>query len=291
MTTQTEKAERFVALHRRDGAFIVPNPWDAGSARILQGLGFEALATTSAGFAQSLGRLDGQVTLQEKVEHCRRLAAVTDVPVSADLENGFGDEPEAVARTIRLVAEAGVVGGSIEDWSGTDIYDHGLAVERMAAAVEAARALDFPFTLTVRAENLLRGRSDFDDTLRRLQAYAEAGADVVYAPGLNTLDQVRAVSNATAKPQNVLAPFFPGVSLAELHEAGARRISIGSALANAVIGVIVRAGREMLDHGRFGWLASAASQRDISALLSGGRSDGVSSGGEPPYRLKGIDYE
>ena len=271
MTTQLAKAERFRALHRRDVVFIIPNPWDPGSARILESLGFEALATTSAGFAQSLGRLDGQVTLDEKVEHCRALAAATGIPISADLENGFGDEPEAVARTIRMVAEAGAVGGSIEDWSGTDIYEHTLAVERMAAAVEAARGLDFPFTLTARAENLLRGRNDFDDTLRRLEAYAEAGADVVYAPGLNTFEQVRAVSDATGKPQNVLAPFFPGATSEELGRAGAKRISIGSGLANAMIGVIVEAGREMLESGRFGWLASAASPADIKRLLSGAR--------------------
>lgn len=265
--TQQAKAQRFRELHER-GVFIIPNPWDAGSARMLEGLGFEALATTSAGFAQSLGRLDGQVTLTEKVEHCRAIASATGIPVSADLENGFGDDPEAVATAIRLVAEAGVVGGSIEDWSGTDIYDHALAVERIAAAVEAARGLGFPFTLTARAENLLRGRHDFDDTLRRLQAYADAGADVVYAPGLSTLDQVRAVSEATGRPQNVLAPFFPGATAEQLAKAGARRISIGSALANAAIGVIVNAGREMLEGGRFGWLASAASQHDIARLLA-----------------------
>lgn len=268
MTTQVEKAESFRALHERDRAFIIPNPWDAGSARMLQGLGFEALATTSAGFAQSLGRLDGQVTLQEKVEHCRRLAAVTDVPVSADLENGFGDAPEDAAKAIRLVAEAGIVGGSIEDWSGSDIYDFELAVERITAAVEAARALAFPFTLTARAENLLRGRNDFEDTLRRLQAYSQAGADVVYAPGLDTLDQVRAVSEATGKPQNVLAAFFPRATADELSEAGARRISIGSALANVAIGAILGAGREMLETGSFRWLAGTASQRDISGLLT-----------------------
>lgn len=263
LTTQMQKAERFRALHTRGRAFVIPNPWDAGSARLLQGLGFEALATTSAGFAQSLGRLDGQVTLQEKVEHCRRLARVTDVPISADLENGFGDDPEAVVKTIRLVAEAGVVGGSIEDWSGSEIYDRGLAVERIAAAVEAARSVDFPFTLTARAENLLRGRNDFDDTLWRLRAYAEAGADVVYAPGLTTLEQIRAVRDATRKPQNVLAPFFGSTTVEELDDAGATRISIGSALANAAIGALLTAGREMLDTRGFGWTAGMASQAEI----------------------------
>jgi 2-methylisocitrate lyase-like PEP mutase family enzyme len=267
LTTQIQKAERFRALHRRDRAFVIPNPWDAGSARLLQGLGFEALATTSAGFAQALGRLDGQVTLKEKVEHCRQLAGVTDIPVSADLENGFGDGPEAVATTIRLVADAGVVGGSIEDWSGSEIYDKGLAVERVAAAVEAAKSVGFPFTLTARAENLLRGRNDFDDTLRRLQAYAEAGADVVYAPGLTTLEQIRAVKDATGKPQNVLAPFFESTTVDELGEAGATRISIGSALANAAIGAILSAGREMLDTRSFAWTAGMASEADIARYL------------------------
>lgn len=205
MTTQREKAERFKTLHERDGAFLIPNPWDAGCARLLQGLGFEALATTSAGFAQTLGRLDGSVTLEEKLAHCRALSEVTDVPLSADLENGFADDPQSVARTIRLAAEAGVVGGSIEDYSGERIYDFEHAVERVKAAVEAARSLDFPFTLTARAENLLRGRQDLDDTIRRLQAYAQAGADVLYAPGLRTLDEIREVCRAVDKPVNVLA--------------------------------------------------------------------------------------
>lgn len=269
MTKQREKAERFRALHQLDHAFVIPNPWDAGSARVLEALGFEALATTSAGFAQSLGRLDGNVTLQEKAEHCRQLAAVTAIPISADLENGFGDEPAEVARAILAVAEAGVVGASIEDYSGKDIYPFDLAVERIEAAVEAARSLDFPFTLTARAENLLRGHDDFDDTVRRLCAFAEAGADVVYAPGLNSLEQVRAVSDAANRPQNVLAPFFGSATVHELSAAGARRISIGSALANAAIGTILRAGREMLDGGSFGWLSGAPSHAEIAGLLAG----------------------
>ncbi|HZD53049.1 MAG TPA: isocitrate lyase/phosphoenolpyruvate mutase family protein [Woeseiaceae bacterium] len=267
MTTQAEKAERFKALHERPGAFLIPNPWDAGSARLLQGLGFEALATTSAGFAQTLGRLDGSVALEEKMAHCRALAAITDVPLSADLEKGFADDPEGAARTIRLAAEAGVVGGSIEDYSGEGIYELAHAVDRVRAAVEAARSLDFPFTLTARAENLLRGRNDLDDTIRRLQAYAEVGADVVYAPGLKTLDDVRAVCRAVDRPVNVLAPFLKGVTLAELAEAGAKRVSIGSALANAVIGAVIRAGREMLEAGSFGWLAGMASTADIRRLF------------------------
>ncbi len=267
MTTQLEKAEKFRALHEGPGAFVIPNPWDAGSARLLEGLGFQALATTSAGFAQALGRLDGSVSRDEKVEHCRALAAVTAIPISADLENGFADDPAAAGETIRLAAEAGMVGGSIEDYSGHDIYDFELAVERVQAAVEVARSLDFPFTLTARAENLLRGRNDLDDTIRRLQAFARAGADVLYAPGLKTLDEVREVCRAVDKPVNVLSPFIDGVTVAELAEAGARRISVGSTLANAAIGAILRAGREMLDDGSFGWLAGIAPGKELQRLL------------------------
>lgn len=268
MNAQREKAERFRALHQRAGAFVIPNPWDAGSARLLEGLGFEALATTSAGFAQSLGRLDGSVTLEEKIEHCRALSAATSVPISADLENGFADDPATAARTILLAAAAGVVGGSIEDWSGTGIYEFELAVDRVRAAAEAARSLDFPFTLTARAENLLRGRPDLADTIRRLQAYSEAGADVLYAPGLKTLADVQEVCRAVDKPVNVLAPFFEGVTVDELASAGAKRISIGSALADAAIGAIVDAGREMLASGSFGWLGGTASGSDVEQLLN-----------------------
>lgn len=268
MNAQRDKAERFRALHQRAGAFVIPNPWDIGSARLLEGLGFEALATTSSGFAQSLGRVDGSVTLEEKLEHCRALSAATGIPVSADLENGFADEPAAAARTIVLAAEAGVVGGSIEDWSGWEIYDFELAVERVRAAVEAARSLDFPFTLTARAENLLRGRPDLPDTIRRLQAYAQAGADVLYAPGLKTLDEVREVCEALDKPVNVLAPFFRGITVDELAAAGAKRISIGGALANAAIGATIKAGREMLAGGSFGWLAGTAPGADVEKLLN-----------------------
>lgn len=267
MVTQLEKAERFRALHMRDGGFVIPNPWDAGSARLLEGLGFEALATTSSGFAQSLGRLDGSVTLEEKIEHCRALASVTDIPISADLENGFADKPERAANAVKLAANAGVVGASIEDYSGTAIYDFELAVERVRAAVEVARSLDFPFTLTARAENLLRGRNDLDDTIRRLQAYAEAGADVLYAPGLKTLDEVRQVSHAVNKPLNVLAPFIKDVTVAELSAAGAQRISIGGALAEVAIGATLKASREMLDGGTFGWLAGMAADADVKRLL------------------------
>jgi 2-methylisocitrate lyase-like PEP mutase family enzyme len=270
MATQAEKAERFSSLHARAGAFIIPNPWDAGSARLLAALGFEALATTSAGYAFSLGRLDGMVTRAEKLAHCRALCAATDLPVSADLENCFADDPNEAANTIVLAAEAGVVGASIEDYSNDDskpIYDFEHAVERVQAAVEAARSLAFPFTLTARAENLLRGRPDLDDTIRRLQAFEKAGADVLYAPALTTLAQVRAVTSAVSKPVNVLAPALKGVTLAQLAEAGAKRISIGGALARAAIAALLRAGREMRDQGSFGWTSDLASGADIKQLL------------------------
>lgn len=270
MTTHAVKAERFRALHLREGAFIIPNPWDVGSARLLAALGFEALATTSSGFAYSLGRADGEVTLEEHLEHCRALCAATDLPVSADLENGYADDPKSVAKAITLAGDAGVVGGSIEDYSGNDsqsIYDSGLAVERVAAAVEAARALPHAFTLTARAENLLRGRDDLDDTIRRLQSFEAAGADVLYAPGLTSLDQVRAVTASVEKPVNVLATMLAGVTLEQLAQAGAKRISIGGALARAALAPVLSAAAEMLDKGSFGWTSALASSAKIEELF------------------------
>lgn len=271
MSTQLERAKKFRALHERSGAFVIPNPWDAGSARLLAALGFEALATTSSGFAYALGRLDGEVTLEEKITHCHTLCAATDLPVSADLEKCFADDPETAAETIRKVAEAGVVGGSIEDYSGDaskPIYDFELAVERVQAAAEVARSLDFPFILTARAENLLRGRKDLDDTIRRLQAFEAAGADVLYAPALTTLDDVRTVTSAVTKPVNVLVPPLKGVTVAQLADAGAKRISIGGALARAAIATVLRAGTEMRHEGTFGWTSDMAPGADIDALLS-----------------------
>jgi len=271
MVTQREKAERFKALHEREGAFVIPNPWDVGSARLLAGSGFEALATTSAGFANSLGRLDGQVTRGEAVEHCRSLSAATELPVSADLENCFADDPAEVGETILLGARAGLVGGSIEDYSGEPserIYDFGMAVERVHAAAEAARSLDFPFTLTARAENLIRGRNDIDDTIRRLQAFEAAGADVLYAPGLTTLDEVRLVAGALTKPLNVLAPLLKGVTVAQLADAGAKRISLGGALARAALTALLRACAEMREAGSFAWASDLASSADVTKLLS-----------------------
>src|SRR5262245_856261 len=222
--TRGEKVERFRALHARPGAFVIPNPWDGGSARILASLGFEALATTSSGFANSLGRVDGQVTRDEALRHCRELSAATDLPLSADLERGFGDEPEVVAETIRHAAASGLAGGSIEDYTGDParpIYELSLAVERVHAAAEAARAFADGFVLTARAENLLRGVRDLDDTIRRLQAYERAGAEVLFAPGLSTLEDVRLVTASVGRPVNVLASLFRGTTVAELTAAGA----------------------------------------------------------------------
>jgi len=270
MATQRERAERFKALHAREGAFVIPNPWDAGSARLLAGLGFEALATTSAGFANSLGRVDGQVTRDEVIEHCRSLSAATELPVSADLENCFAEDPEGIGETILLGARAGLVGGSIEDYGGGQskrIYDLNLAVERVHAAAEAARSLDFPFTLTARAENLIRGVNDLDDTVRRLQAFEAAGADVLYAPGLSTLDEVRTVAGALTKPLNVLAPLLKGATVAQLADAGARRISVGGALARAAVTALLRAGAEMREAGSFAWTSDLVSSAEVTSLL------------------------
>ncbi len=271
MATQIERAVRFKALHAREGAFVIPNPWDTGAARMLAGLGFEALATTSAGFANSLGRLDGHVKLYEMIEHCRSLCAATDLPVSADLENCYADDPEKAAATILLAAQAGLVGCSIEDYSGDPakpIYAFELAVERVHAAAEAARSLEFPFTLTARAENLLRGRHDLDDTIRRLQAFEAAGADVLYAPALTTLDEVQLLTSSLSKPVNVLAPPLKGITVAQLADAGVKRISIGGALARAAITALLRAGMEMRDQGSFGWTSDLASSTEVKKLLS-----------------------
>ncbi len=271
MITQTEKAKIFKSLHERAGAFIIPNPWDLGSARLLAGLGFEALATTSGGFANSLGRLDGEITVDEAIEHCRRLCEATDLPVSADLENCFADEPEKAAATILRAAQAGIVGGSIEDYTGNPsnpIYEFDLAVERVHAAAEAVRTLDFPFMLTARAENLLHGRDDLDDTIRRLQAFEKAGADVLFAPALKTLDEIRLVTDALNKPVNVLAPFIKGVTVAQLADAGAKRISVGGALAGVAYISLVRAGREMQNQGSFDWTSDLALRGDLKKLLS-----------------------
>lgn len=260
MDVQTLRAEAFKALHEREGAFVIPNPWDAGSAKLLASLGFEALATTSAGLAFSLGRPDaeGALSLDDTLDNAGEIVDATALPVAADLENGFGDLPEDCAQTILRAAEVGLVGGSIEDASGRSdapIYDFGLAVERVRAAVQAARSLPFPFTLCARAENLLHGRMDLDDTILRLQAYAEVGADVLYAPGLRTVEEVRAVVQAVAPhPVNVLMG-TAGVPLNvnQLQDLGVRRISVGSSLARAALGAFYRAAQEIRDEGTFGY--------------------------------------
>jgi 2-methylisocitrate lyase-like PEP mutase family enzyme len=273
--SQAERARTFRALHERPVAFVIPNPWDVGSARILAGLGFEALATTSAGLAFTLGRRDGEgaVSRDEALAHAAAIVAATPLPVSADLENGFGDAPKTVAATIRLAADAGLAGASIEDATGDParpIYDASLAAERIAAAVEAARALPFPFTLTARAENFLHRRLDLDDTIRRLQAFEAAGADVLYAPGLRDLGMIRTLCAAVGKPVNVImglagAPF----SVDQLAAAGARRISLGSALARAALGEFLRAAREIKEQGTFGFADRAAGFAEIEAFMQG----------------------
>jgi 2-methylisocitrate lyase-like PEP mutase family enzyme len=247
--TQLQKATRFRALHEGP-LFIIPNPWDLGSARVMEALGFEALATTSSGFAFTLGRLDGAATLDEVIEHTRALAAATDLPVSVDLENGHGPEPEAAARAIERAAEAGAAGGSIEDYDPDGrLYEFGEALERVTAACEAAARVDVPFTLTARAENHIRGNPDLDDTIARLQAFEQAGADVLYAPGLASADEIRAVCEATSKPVNVLAR--PHLSRDEIAEAGATRISVGGALTWVAVNAMAAAAGKMLHDGDF----------------------------------------
>ena len=271
MLTQAEKGRAFRALHERDRAFIIPNPWDVGTARLLAHLGFEALATTSMGYAFSAGQRDNTIDRQRMMEHVSAIASASDLPVSADLENGFGDAPETVAETIRLAAAAGVVGGSIEDASGRPehpIYDRAHAVERIRAAAAAVRALPFAFTLTARAENYLHGRPDLGDTITRLQAYQEAGADVLYAPGLAGKEEIAAVVRSLDRPVNVVMG-LRGVqlSLAALSALGVRRVSVGSALCRAALGAFLRAAREMREHGTFTFANDAVSPREISAIF------------------------
>jgi 2-methylisocitrate lyase-like PEP mutase family enzyme len=271
--SQIEKANAFRALHERPGAFVIPNPFDAGTARILAGLGFEALATTSAGCAFSLGRRDGAITRDQALAHARAIVEATRLPVSADLENGFGDAPETVAETVRLAAETGLAGCSIEDATGNPdrpIYEFAQAVERVAAAVEAARALPFRFTLTARAENFLHGRPDLDDTIRRLQAFEAAGADVLYAPGLREVEPIRKVCGALGKPVNVLAGVGPApLTVQQLASAGVRRISLGSALSRVALGAFLDAAREIKAAGTFGFMSRSASFKDLEAFMLG----------------------
>ena len=250
MSDQRAKGEAFRALHAGE-PFVIPNPWDAGSARVMQALGCKALATTSSGFAFTLGRRDGEVTPDEAMAHTASVTAATDVPVSVDLENGYGPEPEQAALAITRVAAAGAVGGSIEDFDrdGGRLYEVSHAADRIAAAAEAARALDVPFMLTGRAENHIRDNPDLDDTIARLEAYEAAGADVLYAPGLATVDEIRAVCSAVSRPVNVLG--FPGFTVAEIFEAGAQRVSVGGGLAWVAVAAMADAVSTVLETGDF----------------------------------------
>ena len=271
MLTQAEKGQAFRSLHERDSAFIIPNPWDVGTARLLAHLGFEALATTSMGYAFSAGQRDGTIGRDPMMIHVSAIASATDLPVSADLENGYGDGPETVMETIKLAAAAGVVGGSIEDATGRPdqpIYDREHAAERIRAAAAVARALPFAFTLTARAENYLHGRPDLRDTIARLQAYQEAGADVLYAPGLASKEDIAAVVRSVDRPVNVVMG-LQGVrlSLADLSAIGVRRVSVGSARCRVALGAFLRAAREMREHGTFAFADEAVSPRDISAIF------------------------
>jgi len=268
-----EKAEKFVALHRGPKAFVIANPWDAGSARILAGLGYQALATSSGASAGVLGRRDGKVTRDEALAHARLIVEAVDLPVSADLEKGFGDRPEDAAETIRLAGEVGLVGGSIEDATGDKdkpLYDFNQALERVAAAVQAARGHPFPFTLTARSENFLRGKPDLDDTIRRLQAFEKAGADVLFAPALPDLAAVRAVCGALQKPFNFMAGIKgKSFSVAELEAAGVRRVSVATSLYRAAMSGLVDAAREVKDKGTFGYLERTMATPDLNGFMRG----------------------
>lgn len=251
--TSSDIGAAFRALHHGNAAFIIPNPWDAGSAKMLAGMGFKALATTSSGFAVSIGKSDGQTSRAQAIAHSADIVQATPLPVSADLEQGYGDSPEAAAETVRAAAGAGLAGCSIEDYAGKagDIYDFDLALERVVAAVEAARGLDRDFVLTARAENLIRNRPDLDDTIKRLQAFDKAGADVLYAPGLRDIETVAKVCGAVSKPVNVLMGGTSDMTVKALSEAGAKRISVGGALTWAAYGEMMKVARTMLEDGRF----------------------------------------
>lgn len=273
--SQLEKGLAFRALHSEAGGFVIPNPRDAGTARLLESLGFQALATTSAGFAYSRGAPDNSLKREHLMDHLAQVVAATRLPVSADLESGFGDMPEEVARTVRLAAMAGVVGGSIEDASGrsaTPLYERAFAAERIRAAAEAARALPFPFTLTARAENYVVGRADLADTIARLQAYQDAGADVLYAPGLTQAEEIAAVVREVDRPVNVLVG-FPGITLGvrELVALGVRRVSVGGSLARAAFGEFSRAATELRDFGTTGYGVKAVGNAELNAMFATGR--------------------
>ncbi|MBE2215623.1 MAG: isocitrate lyase/phosphoenolpyruvate mutase family protein [Opitutaceae bacterium] len=269
--TQLEKATQFRSLHSAPGAFVIPNPWDGASARVLASLGYRAMTTSSAAAAATLGRRDGRLARDEALAHCRVIVDAVDLPVAGDLENGFGDAPGVVAETIRLAAEAGLVGGSIEDATGRTedpLYEIGLATERIAAAVQAARALPFPFTLVGRAEGFIRGRPDLDDVIRRLQAYERAGADVLFAPGLPDLAAVRRVCASVSRPVNVMAAVpGRGFTVANLAEAGVKRISLAASLYRAAMTALRDAAREVHDAGTFGYLERTIPTAEFGGYL------------------------
>ncbi len=272
--SQAARAEAFKSLHERPGIFAIPNPWDAGSAKMLAALGFEALATTSAGFAFSIGRPDaeGAIGRAETLANARAVVGATSLPVSADLENGFGDDPDTCAETILLAAAAGLVGGSIEDATGRaddPIYSFDLSIERVKAAIDAVRSLRFPFVLTARAENLINGRPDLPDTIRRLVAFADAGADVLYAPGLKTREEIDAVVRAVApKPVNVVMGLSgPSFSLDALESLGVKRVSLGSSLARAAYGAFLQAAQEVREKGTFDFAHNTVSYAEINAMF------------------------
>jgi 2-methylisocitrate lyase-like PEP mutase family enzyme len=273
MRTQAEKARLFRALHERPGIFIMPNPWDAGTAKLFASLGFEALATTSLGFASSRGCVDGTLSIsrEELIANCREIASATELPVNADLENGYADDPDDAATIIRLAADAGLVGGSIEDATGDPakpIYDFDLAVERVAAAARVAHALPFPFTLTARAENYLHGRPDLDDTIRRLQAFAAVGADVLYAPGLRDLETIQRVVAAVPRPVNVvMSAADPEITAQQLEEVGVKRISVGGALCRLAFAAVRDAAVAMRDAGTFRWVRDTFPGKDLKAIF------------------------
>jgi 2-methylisocitrate lyase-like PEP mutase family enzyme len=273
MATQSDKANRFRALHQAPGVFVIPNPWDAGSARILASLGFQALATSSGACAGTLGRRDGKVTRDEALAHARAIVEATDLPVSADLEKCFADAPEAAAETIRLAGGVGLVGGSIEDATGEKdrpLYDIAQATDRVAAAVRAARALPFPFTLTARTESFLRGNPDLDDVIRRLQAFEKAGADVLMAPGLPDLAAVRAVCAAVSKPVNFMAGIKgKSFTVADLAAAGVKRVSLATSLYRMAMTGVVNAAREVKDKGTFGYLDQSIATPDLNSFMQG----------------------
>jgi 2-methylisocitrate lyase-like PEP mutase family enzyme len=274
MRSQIEKAKLFRELHERPGAFIIPNPWDAGTAKLLAAMGFEALATTSLGVANMLG--SAKVSRDAIIENCRAIAAATDLPVNADLENGGADDPKKAAEAIRLAAEAGCVGGSIEDFTGdpkNPIYDFTLAVERVHAAVEVARSLPFPFMLTARAENFLYGRTDLDDTIKRLQAFEAAGADVLYSPGVHDLATIKTVVASVKKPFNLVMGFAdPTLTVDQLSAAGVKRISVGGAMARVALAAFLKCAREMKDNGAFTYVRDMAPMKEVRQAYAAGQS-------------------